>query len=381
MLLSGPYWFGSALLCAAVALAIVPISAPRPNVIAASKSASPPIAPIQRLPPVEAGEGTPKISALGAGFELYRQGLIQLARTNGISELTIQRHLGSLTLSERAIQLDRAQRPVSASPSSISPPLSPYLKIHVTPALISRGQARYYNRWPDLVRIHSRYGVDPAVLMSIYGKETGYGSITGNFDLLNVLASLAYEGRRRAMFEGEFIAALKLIDAGTSRERLKGSYAGATGYPQFMPSVVLRLRADGDGDGMADIWTSEVDALASIANYLKDAGWKPGVPWGAAVTVPATLNRAALRRLEESPRCPAVFRRHSRMLPVSQWRSMGVVPSRGSLPDTEPAALMEPGGGEAAYLLTSNYNAILGYNCSNFYAMSVALLADRIARR
>jgi lytic murein transglycosylase len=298
-----------------------------------------------------------------------------------VREATIQAYIPTLRLNERAMQLDRSQKPAPTI-SNVAPPLSPYLREHVTPSLISRGQARYYQHWPNLVRIHARYGVDSAVMMAIYGKETSYGTVTGGFDLLDVLASLAYEGRRREMFEMEFVSALKLIDAGVPRERLKGSYAGATGYPQFMPSVVLNRRADGDGDGYADIWSNEADALASIANYLRQAGWKPGVPWGTVARVPALLDRTAIRSTEEAVRCPTVFRRHSRELPVAKWRELGVTITGQTLPENEMARLIEPDGvSGTAYLLTDNYRAILAYNCSNFYAMSVALLADAIARR
>ena len=315
------------------------------------------------------------------GFEGYKPRLMQIARSAGVREATIQAYVPGLRLNRRAIELDRAQAPVSPG-SNRAYPLSPYLDRHVTPSLISRGQARYYSHWPHLVRINTRYGVDPAVLMAIYGKETSYGSYTGSFDLLEALASLAYDGRRRELFETEFLSALKLIDVGFTRAHLRGSYAGATGFPQFMPSVVLRLRADGDGDGQADIWRNEPDALASIANYLRESGWKPGVPWGTEVQVPATFNRAAVSPTQAAPRCPAVFRRHSRPLPVSEWRRLGIVPIGGILPDAEMAWLMElDGAGGPAYLLTANYRAILQYNCSNSYAMSIGLLADAIARR
>jgi lytic murein transglycosylase len=235
--------------------------------------------------------------------------------------------------------------------------------------------------WPQLARIQASSGVDAATLLAIYGKETSYGAVTGSFDLLEALASLAYEGRRRAMFETEVLATLKLIDSGVPRATLRGSYAGATGYPQFMPSVVLRLRADGDGDGYADIWRNEADALASIANYLKDAGWKSNLRWGAPAQLPASLDRNSIRSQEVDPKCPAVFRRLSRWQKISDWRAVGVT-TAVILPDQELAALLEPSGpGETPYLLTSNYRAILQYNCSNFYAMSVATLSDRIARR
>jgi membrane-bound lytic murein transglycosylase B len=136
----------------------------------------------------------------------------------------------------------------------------------VTPALIARGRERYAANLPRLREIGRRYGVDPAVLVAIWGKETSFGAVTGDFDLLNSLASLAYEGRRRQLFADEFVATLKMMDRGIPRGTLRGSWAGATGHPQFLPSVYLRLAVDGDGDGRADIWNSPMDGLASIAN-------------------------------------------------------------------------------------------------------------------
>ena len=133
-------------------------------------------------------------------------------------------------------------------------------------------------------------------MIAIWGKETGYGTIMGNFDLLNSLASLAYEGRRRALFTGEFVATLRMMERGFPRSTLVGSWAGATGHPQFLPSVYIRLAIDGDGDGRADIWRSQLDALASIGNYLRNAGWQPGIPWGVAAQVPLALDRSRDRQ-------------------------------------------------------------------------------------
>ena len=233
-----------------------------------------------------------------------------------------------------------------------------------------------------MVRVETRTGVPASVMMAIYGHETSYGAVTGGFDIVEALATLAYEGRRRPLFESEFVAALKLLDSGIPRWRLKGSWAGATGYPQFMPSAVLRLRADGDGDGRAEIWSSQSDGLASIANFLKEAGWKGGVPWGIAVSVPASLDRNAVRNIATAPDCPRVHARHSRPLTMREWRALGVTPYGRTLPDSEPATLLEPDGrGQTAYLLTGNYKAILKYNCSNFYALSVGLLANAIVGR
>jgi membrane-bound lytic murein transglycosylase B len=359
---------------------LAPLPEQRPS--STSRPSPQPATPAWSAPRALQQPQTLPVQSQASGFEAYKIYLAAKARGQGVSDATARAHIPTLRLNARAMELDRAQRPSSSSTQSGSiEPLAPYLRTHVTPQLISGGRSRYSFHWPRLSQINAQYGVDPAVLIAIYGKETSYGAVTGSFDLLDALASLAYEGRRRQLFEAEFFAALKLIDTGVPRWRLKGSYAGATGYPQFMPSVVLRLRADGDGDGYADIWRSEADAFASIANYLRDAGWRAGVPWGSRASTPASLNRQALRSTLVPDRCPAVFRRHSRWLSVRDWRALGVVPSR-ALPDAEQATLLEPDGpGGGAYLLTSNYRAVLEYNCSNFYAMSVLLLADAIAGR
>ncbi len=332
---------------------------------------------IAQRPPVP----SPQPAIPLTGFAAYKVRLSALARSAGVREATIQSIIPYLELNSRVMELDRAQRPTSTG-GSAPPSFGPYLSRHITSSLINRGYSRYAGHWTNLSRIRERYGVEPAVVIAIYGKETSYGSITGTFDLLEALASLAYEGRRRSMFEAEFTAALQLLDAGVRRSTLKGSYAGATGYPQFMPSVALRLRADGDGDGYADIWRSEDDAFASIANYLRDAGWKPNLPWGVPVSVPANLNRAAIRSALKPPRCPAVYNRHSRWLTVREWRAMGIRPADSRVPDNEMAALMEtPGAYADGYLLTTNYRSILDYNCSNYYALTIGLLADAISRR
>ncbi len=311
----------------------------------------------------------------------YKLRLAALARQQGVREATIQAYVPTLDLNQRAIDLERTE-PIARTSSGVVGALAPYLRSHVTSSLIRRGRENYSDHYDGLQSLYARYGVDPSVLMAIWGHETSYGLVTGSTDLLNTLASLGYYGRRRDFFEGEFISALKLIDQGVPRWRLKGSWAGATGYPQFMPSVALRLRADGDGDGYSDIWANELDGLASIATYLRDAGWKPNVTWGIPVRVPITLNRAALRMTVNAQRCPQVYRRHSRWLTMREWRALGVTPLGRSIADNEMASLLEPDGPyETAYLLTTNYRAILDYNCSNFYALSVGVLADAIAGR
>jgi len=315
------------------------------------------------------------------GFAGYKQQLAARALREGIGETIIAATVPWLSLNSRVIQLDRGQPGNIGNPNA-TPPFAPYRREHVSADLIARGRSVYAANYSRLAGIQARTGVEASIPISIFGHETSYGVVTGGFDLLDALATLAYEGRRRDLFESEFVAALRLLERGTPRSRLRASWAGATGYPQFMPSAVLRLAIDGDGDGRANIWSSQADAFASIGNFLKDAGWKAGVHWGIAVRTPPGIDRQSLKNPVTAPRCPRVFARHSKWLTMREWRALGVTPVGRSLPEDEPASLLEPDGpGATAYLLTANYRAILAYNCSNFYALSVGLLADAIAAR
>jgi membrane-bound lytic murein transglycosylase B len=319
-----------------------------------------------------------------AGFRAFLEGIRPRAIAAGIAPAVYDGVIPTLSFNPRVVELDRAQpggTPVAGRAPTI-PSFEPYRIKHVDADRIGRGRTRYRDLRPRLSLIEARTGVPESVMMAIYGHETGYGTYVGDFDLLRALASLAYDGRRRELFTTEFIATLKLLQSGISRSTLKGSWAGATGYPQFLPSMYLRLAVDGDGDGKIDIWRNETDALASIGNYLINAGWKANVPWGVAAVVPSTLDRTALKPLVTSPRCPRVHERHSRWLTIAEWKAMGVRIAGAPAPaDSEMASLIEPDGpGKTAYLATINYRAILDYNCSNFYALSVGLLADEVAR-
>ncbi|MBK5265648.1 MAG: lytic murein transglycosylase [Alphaproteobacteria bacterium] len=322
------------------------------------------------IPPVQAQETT--------GFQAYLASLRGKARAMGISDATLDNVLPTLTINPRVIELDQSQ-PGGSFDSPI-PDFEPYRVKHVDASRINRGRIAYQANRTKLRTIEQETGVPEAIMVAIYGHETNYGTFTGDFDLIRSLATLAFEGRRRALFEPELLAALKMLDNGVPRSRLIGSWAGATGYPQFLPSVYLRVAKDGNGDGKADIWTNETDALASIANYFVDAGWRRGVPWGIAVTVPSNLNRNAIANRTNAARCPRVFERHSLWKTMAEWRQLGIIPQGSAWPaDTVMATLLEPDGqGKAAYLLTSNYRVILDYNCSNFYGLSVGLLADAV---
>lgn len=312
-------------------------------------------------------------------FQSYLAGVRTRAIAQGVAAATVDREFAGLTLNPRVVALDRGQ-PGNVLSNSFSP-FAPYRAQHVDAARIDRGRSVYRAQRPRLAAIEAQTGVPESIMVAIWGHETNYGSYTGNFDLVRSLASLAFDGRRRTLFEGELIAALTMIDRGTPRSQLKGSWAGATGNPQFLPSIYLRVARDGDGDGRADIWNSQPDTLASIANYFTDAGWRSGQPWGIAVSVPAGFDRTSIRNTLVSPRCPRVFQRHSGWRSMAEWRALGLVPQGGNWPaDSVQATLMEPDGeGATAYLLTGNYRVILDYNCSNFYALSVGLLADAVA--
>lgn len=318
----------------------------------------------------------PRLVAQEMSFDSYLQVLKARARAEGVSEATINRMTAGLTPSQRAIELDRAQ-PGGATSSGF-PPLAPYIATHVDGARVSGGERVLSASADTLRRIEARYGVPGEIIVAIFGHESAYGNVKGNFDLAQALATLAWEGRRRDLFAGEFVALLKVADRGFSRSELKGSWAGAFGNPQFLPSVYLRLAEDGDGDGRADIMNNRADTFASIANYFRDAGWRPGQPWGVRASVPGGFDIDRYAGKTAAPVCPRVHVRHSQFRSVREWRALGVQP-QVALGDDVLVSLFRPDGpGTPAWLLTGNYRVILEYNCSNYYAMSVGLLADAI---
>ena len=316
------------------------------------------------------------------GFQGYLASLWPKAEELGISRSTFDRIVPTLSYNPRVVQLDRNQSDeVVINPNAPVAPFAPYRARQVNPTRIAMGRTVLAREREHLAQIEARTGVPAGVVLGIYGHETNYGQFTGDFDLLRSLSTLAYDGRRRALFEGEFLSAMLMVERGAPREALTGSWAGAIGHPQFLPSVYLRLAQDGDGDGVAAIWNNQADAMASIAHYLQVAGYMRGEHWGYPVTVPAGLNRAELATNVTSPRCRRVFQRHSRWMTAAEWRSRGVVFQGGAPEPDMMLSLIEPDGQDnTAYLLSGSYRAILDYNCSNFYALSVGLLADAIER-
>ncbi len=309
-------------------------------------------------------------------FDAYLELLKARALGEGVSAATVERMTAGLTPNNRVIQLDQSQ-PGSATTRGY-PSMANYIATHVDTARIGGGRSVYAQHRDQLARIEREYGVPGQVIVAIFGHETSYGRVKGNFDLSRSLATLAWEGRRRELFASEFIALMKVADKGYPRSQLVGSYAGAFGNPQFLPSVYLRLATDGDGDGRADIFNNRADTFASIANYFRDAGWRAGQPWGVRAAVPSGFDVTAYRTRLVSPVCPRVHERLSRWMTVAEWRAVGVV-AQGGLADDVMVSLFQPDGpGAPAWLLTGNYRAILEYNCSSYYALSVGLLADEI---
>jgi lytic murein transglycosylase len=327
-------------------------------------------------PPASAPAAAQAAARDGIAFDAYLELLKARARGEGVSEDTIERMTVGLTPNPRVIALDNNQ-PGSATTRGY-PSMANYIATHVDAARIGGGRAVYGQHRETLARIEAQYGVPGPIIVAIFGHETSYGRVKGDFDLARSLATLAWEGRRRELFAGEFVALLKIADKGFDRAQLVGSYAGAFGNPQFLPSVYLRLATDGDGDSRADIFTNRADTFASIANYFRDAGWRPGQPWGVRASVPSGFDPAAYRTRLASPVCPRVHERLSRWMTVAEWRALGVVPQRGLADETMVALFQPDGPGAPAWLLTGNYRAILEYNCSSYYALSVGLLADEI---
>ena len=328
------------------------------------------------LPLFASGSALHAQSYSEAGFQSYLQRVAAKARSEGVREATISRSLTGLTLSSRVVELDSAQPGRQSAP----PPMAPYLRTHIDSARINGGRNKLRQVAGLLPAIERRFGVPPQILAAIWGHETNYGSYTGDFDLIRSLATLAYEGRRRDLFEGELIAVMKIVDRGVPAAKLKGSWAGAFGNPQFLPSVYLSTAVDGDGDGIADIWDSQADTLASIANYFVKAGWRHGEPWGVRASLPSGLDPDRFPTRLAAPSCDRVHERHSLWKTVNEWRALGVQPLT-PVDGNAMTALFQPDGpGTPAYLLTGNYRVILQYNCSNYYALSVGLLADEIGR-
>ena len=259
-------------------------------------------------------------------------------------------------------------------------PLETYIARNLT-ARVKTGRQMVTSNKKLLDEVSKKYDVPSRVIVSIWGAESNFGRFSGVRPTIDALATLAFDPRRSTLFRTELFNALEILNRGNIElPNMKGSWAGAMGQPQFMPSSYLQYAEDFDGDGRRDIWASRPDVFASIGNYLKGYGWTPGQLWGREVKVSkAVLSRisADVARSAGTGRCSA-SRDMTVRLPLSEWRSMGVLAVNGKpLPVSDiPAALVS--GKTRHFLVYGNYDVLLAYNCAHAYALSVALVADQI---
>lgn len=300
-------------------------------------------------------------AASAQSFSGFLAGLRAEARRSGVSDWTLDRALAGLQPNDKVLELDRHQPEFTMT-------WERYRATRLSDQRVGNGREAYRQSRGPLGSVASRFGVDPGVIVGIWGLESNYGGYTGGFGVVEALATLAWEGRRASFFRPELMASLRILEHGDVRpQRMTGSYAGAMGQPQFMPTSYLRYAVDMDGDGRRDIWDSRADVLGSIANYLARSGWRAGEPWGEPIRLPATFD-------------PARAGRDSRR-PLGEWARLGATREDGrplSRSDVAAAVVLPDGAGGEAFLVYPNFSVIRRYNPSDFYALSVGLLGDAV---
>ena len=296
-----------------------------------------------------------------AGFDAWLSGFRPRAEAAGVSAAVLDRALTGLVFDEKIVARDRNQNEFTKT-------IWDYLDTAVSEDRVARGRKAMATHDAVLDRIEREYGVDKAVVAAIWGLESAYGSFRGDIPTIGALATLAYDARRAAFFEAQLLAALKILDQGdVSIADMRGSWAGAMGHTQFMPTSWWEFAVDGNGDGKRDIWGDDpTDALASTANYLRHWGWVKGAIWGLEITLPDGFDYDQTTERVKKP--------------VADWRAMGVRPvAGGDLPDHGLASVLLPGGaGGAAFLIFSNFQVIEHYNTADAYVIAVGHLADRL---
>jgi len=302
------------------------------------------------------GAGSARV-APDAALSSWLEALKAEALGRGISRRTVETSLGSVEPIPQVLELDRRQ---PRAPGDFCG----YLQRRLTPTRIARGQRILAEHGELLAGIAADYGVPARYLVALWGLETNFGDYLGDYPLIDALVTLARDPRRSGMFREQIFAALQIIDEGHRRhEDLMGSWAGATGQVQVMPTTFLAYAVDRDGDGRKDVWTSPPDALATAAHILRSTGWRSGETWGRQVRLPAGLHGEGTK-------------------PLGAWQALGVRQIDGSdLPDADiPAAVVlpmrQPG---PAFLAYPNYRTFLTWNRSTFFAISVGALADEIS--
>jgi membrane-bound lytic murein transglycosylase B len=287
----------------------------------------------------------------------------QEALRDGVSQQTIDKALPDFQPIQRVIDLDRKQPELKWT-------FEQYRKQVVNKTRVKHGREMMKKHAKLLNAMSKKYGVPPQYIVALWGIETNYGQSFGNFETVKALATLAWEGRRADFFKGELIKALRIIDEGhIGVHEMKGSWAGAMGHNQFMPSSFLKFAQDGDGDGKKDIWHDLADVFASTANYLSASGWHADERWGRAVKLPKHFDQGHIGLGSSKT--------------LEEWKKLGVkLPNGGVLPVAPGirASLVAPDGlSGPAYLVYDNYKVIMKWNRSTFFATSVGLLADAIA--
>lgn len=298
--------------------------------------------------------------ALAAGsFENFVAGIYAEAAGEGIRRDVLDAAFAGVTPNQKVIEKDQKQAEFTMT-------WTRYRALVISDKRIADGRTAVAQNRALFAQVENHFRVASSVIAGIWGLESSFGVDTGNYKVIEALATLAWEGRRAAFFRGELMAALKILNAGDiTPARMSGSYAGAMGQPQFMPSSYLRLAVDFDGDGRRDIWNSKADVLGSIANFLARSGWRPGETWGQPVRVPAGMVASGrdVRR------------------PLSEWARQGVAPAAGrwAASGDMPSAVIAPDGpGGETFLAFNNFAAIRRYNPSDFYAIAVGLIGDSV---
>ena len=309
-------------------------------------------------------------------FEEWLVALRMEALEKGISQRTVDTALGSLERLPVVVERDRTQAELTLT-------LDQYLKRRLPARVVRGAQDMASKHRTELQRAASQYGVPRPFIVAIWALESNFGRFQGVRPTVATLATLAYDGRRTTLFREELFAALRILDSGEVQpEALRGSWAGAMGQTQFMPSSYLKWAVDADADGRRDIWASRADIFGSIANYLKEHGWKTGERWGREVRLSdataARVGAAVPMRLTGA--CQAV-RDMTEARPLSTWRELGVTQKNGAaLPRAHIAASLVRVD-TRRFLVYGNYEALLAYNCAHTYALSVGILSDRIGGR
>lgn len=298
-----------------------------------------------------------------AGLQRWVQNFRSRAVSSGVSPATYDRAMRIAQYNPEVIRLDRRQ-------AEFSRPVWLYLDSAVSDVRITTGRQKLAQLGPTLSRIEQRYGVPREIVLAVWGMESNFGGNRGRMQIIPSLATLAYDGRRGEMFSNQLIAALKIIQAGdTAPEQMLGSWAGAMGHTQFMPTSYLEYAVDFNGDGRRDIWSDDpTDSLASTAAYLARNGWQRGQAWGAEVQLPSNFNMNLIGKST---------RRSS-----GDWSAQGVRRiGGGALPSGNGSIIMPAGARGPAFLILDNFRSILRYNNSDNYALGVAFLGERIAGR